>query len=331
MKSVVGHECAKCKSVFKSKFNLERHQKNVCKNTTPSPSSVSSTSSNTETNTDMMILILRQMEELKKENLQLKERVLFLEEENKSYQEFVEMSATPSEKPIPKNELYDLVFKYNPYLRSVSLYSNGYTPKDTRQRYVLNCVDKDAYPENKVTFYKKCFQNILKNIPDAKLPYRLRDKSRHIYDIYDYENNCWLRGNTTDLIKYTVTPIAMMVHATLTSAICNLNVYCDVKMLYMLYKVQNFDKREFQNIQVTLTDRYSLPNYNMRVDEEEIDSFYRRNFIQSCFNERVLTHGKNEECKEEDHEEHEEQPDEEFDEEFEGHSDEEDGYNSDSS
>lgn len=278
--------CQRCQTTFSNKYNLSRHMKNnSCKKVNLSSiDMMNDTSISNETS--MMMQLLKQMEELKNENHNLKLRVIELENENRNLSDTIDNTPSPTEKPMSKSDLYEMCFKHNPYLKMVTMYSDGTIPKDIKHKYVLKTIDEGEYPQSIVDFYHTCLKNVLENIPNEKLPYKIRDKQRKIFDIYSYDDCCWLKGNTDDLIKHTITPLCMMIFSSISSALCNIQTRCDNKMIKVLYGINIFDKStklKINEIQVILTGLYSLPNYDDEMSENDISNFYKRNFISSCF------------------------------------------------
>lgn len=283
--------CKKCDSVFTTKSNLTRHEKNVCNVQLPTTQNV-----DTNTNTSMMMLMLKQIEDLQNKLKSLEEENELLKTQQTEQKEIHIM-----EKPILKTDLYDLIFEVNPYLKKMSCYSNGYTPKSNKQKFVLKSIDENDYPTDCVMFYKKCFTSVLKSIPTEKLPYRVCDKIRHIYHVYDYENNSWIKGGTDELIKHTITVIAMMIHSSMNVAVCNLNINCDFMMYKALYNVKNnFNKIKISEIQVMLTYKFGLPNYEDSCSEKDVMNFYKRNFVKNCFHKRFEESDNDDDVEEED-------------------------------
>jgi hypothetical protein len=296
------YTCEYCNGVFSNKQNLNKHIKNsVCRNeedmssiSTDGNEYVAKNKPSTDTNTEMMILLLRQIEELKTENKNLKNEIEELREENEAYrlreEEYKRDAIDQTTKPYLKDQLYQAVFKFNPFLKKVSMYKSGFYPKDTRGQYVLHSIDNMDYPDTNIKYYKKCFQEILKNIPIDKLPYRVRDINRNIFDIYDYNNNTWIKGKSNELIEHTIKFIASMINSTLTSALSNMSCYCSPDDFKVFYG-RRCDMRQFKqikdSIQMLIINNYSLPEYDMNEEEENIDTFYRRNFINNCFINRI--------------------------------------------
>lgn len=296
------YTCEYCNGVFSNKQNLNKHIKNsVCRNeedmssiSTDGNEYVAKSKPTTNTNTEMMILLLRQMEELKTENKNLKNEIEELREENEAYklreEEYKREAIDQTIKPYSKDQLYQAVFKFNPFLKKVSMYKSGFYPKDTRGQYVLHSIDSMDYPDTNIKYYKKCFQEILKNIPIDKLPYKVKDINRNIFDIYDYNNNMWIKGKSNELIEYTIKFISSMINSTLTSALSNMSCYCSPDDFKVFYG-KRCDMRQFKqikdSIQMLILNNYSLPEYDMNEEEENIDTFYRRNFINSCFINRI--------------------------------------------
>lgn len=265
--------CLICQQSFTRKYNLTRHlESRVCQKDDLSNTNVNETPNGT-------MALLKQIEELKM-------RVIELENENRKLSKTIDETPSPTQKPISKSDLYEICFKHNPYLKMVTMYSNGEIPKDIKHKYVLKSIDECEYPQSIIDFYETCLKNVLENIPNEKLPYKVRDKQRKIFDIYSYDDCCWLKGNTDDLIRHTITPLCMMIYSSISSALCNIQTRCDNKMIKVLYGINIIDKStklKINEIQVLLTGRFSLPNYDDEMTEHDILNFYKRNFISSCF------------------------------------------------
>lgn len=305
--------CSTCQKSFNNKQNLNRHIKNsVCKKNDDEVSSISTDGNDDNLNTsdnfcstfqksgksgndtEMMILLLRQIDELKNELKSTKEENMKLQEENNLLklreEEYKQEAIDQTIKPYSKDQLNQAVFKFNPYLKPVSMYNNGYIPKDTRGRYILKSINEIDYPNTSVKYYKKCFENILKNIPTDKLPYKIKDSSRHIFDIYDYNNNVWVKGKSSEFIRLTIKLLAGMINASLVTALSNMSCYFkigDFEVFYQKKCDQSQFKKLKEEIQTLITSNYTLPDYEMNEEEENIDSFYRKNFISSCFINRI--------------------------------------------
>jgi len=305
--------CSTCQKSFNNKQNLNRHIKNsVCKKNDDEVSSISTDGNDDNLNTsdnfcstfqksgksgndtEMMILLLRQIDELKNELKSTKEENMKLQEENNLLklreEEYKQEAIDQTIKPYSKDQLNQAVFKFNPYLKPVSMYNNGYIPKDTRGRYILKSINEIDYQNTSIKYYKKCFENILKNIPTDKLPYKIKDSSRHIFDIYDYNNNVWVKGKSSEFIRLTIKLLAGMINASLVTALSNMSTYFKVDDFNVFYQKQcnqsQFKKLK-ENIQTLITSTYTLPDFEMNEEEENIDAFYRKNFISSCFINRI--------------------------------------------
>lgn len=219
-------------------------------------------------NTDIMIMLLRENEELKKK---LKE---FVEENNQ---------IKLQEPPYDREQLIKAIYKYNPYTRQYATRHGGYSPKDYRSWYVLKYFNILDYPDDEVKFYKKSMINILENIPTDKLPYKVIDSSRYIYDVYNYNENRWIRGKTNDLIQNVIKFIMLYINASFKSAINETNTLTTYDFS-ALENNRNINMASFNrmrsNLQSELTYKFGLPEHDVELDEEQVKNFYKRHFVK---------------------------------------------------
>jgi len=323
--------CQSCNREFTNKQNLNRHVKNgTCRNEADISSLSSNDFNNVEPtinknkndnfNTEMMILLLKQNEELKNENVRLKNIIIELEEENKKYkirEEEAKLNLLDQQiKPHNQEQLTENIFKFNPYLKRITIYRNGFSPKDYKNRWILKSIDCNDYPATNVKFYKRCFNEILSKIKDDKMPYRVRDASRYLFDIYDYGNNIWIKGKTEKLIDLVIKPLAKKINYSISMALSNMQTYLqseDYKMHYNCSNDVRKCKEKMDNIRIHMTNNYSLPDYDMGIDDDNIEIFYKKNFIDSCFIER-FKNKKNDENSEDENLEDENEENEEYEE-----------------
>ena len=265
--------CSNCGKDFKgrkSNYMYHINSKSCIKNIKSDETNLLSNSSNT----DIMIMLLRENEELKKK---LKE---FVEENN---------NIKLQEPPYDREQLIKAIYKYNPYTRQYATRHGGFTSKDYRCWYVLKYFNILDYPDDEVKFYKKSMINILENIPTDKLPYKVIDSSRYIYDVYNYNENRWIRGKTNDLIQNVIKFIMLYINASFKSAINETNTLTTYDFS-ALENNRNINMASFNrmrsNLQSELTYKFGLPEHDVELDEEQIKNFYKRHFVK-ILNDRL--------------------------------------------
>jgi len=264
-------KCPNCESMLSSKYALNRHLKN-CK---PKENKISSETSSTSS---MFTQFMMKMEELENENKRLKDELMKRDE----------VKPITTELPYDYEQLKKIIYKYNPYSRQYSIRRGGFVPKDFKSWYTLKYFNIIDYPETKIKFYKKCLEEILKNIPNEKLPYRIRDAKRYIYDIYDYDSKQWIKGKTDDLVQMIIKKIMILIQASLYSSI---NVFNELNTSdYHAIENKRIDPNSLdrlrRDIQSELTYRFSLPDYDDDITEEDKYNFYKKNFVK-VMNERL--------------------------------------------
>lgn len=267
--------CPNCDYVSESKYNFNRHSKN-CK---PKESKMSTESLST---TSMFAQFMTKMQELENENKKLKDELTRKNEETN------EMKPITTDLPYDYEQLKKIVYKYNPYCRQYSIRRGGFISKDFKEWYILKYFNILDYPDSKIQFYKKCLEEILKNIPNEKLPYRVRDFKRHIYDIYDYSERRWIKGNIDDLIQMTIKKIIGLIQASLYSAI---NIFNEINTLdFQALENRRIDPTSFNRLRMELqrdlTYTFSLPDYDDEISDEDKYNFYKKNFVK-VMNERL--------------------------------------------
>jgi len=272
-------KCAKCGNVYKSSSSLNKHISKA--NCIKSKSITEPIQQVMSSNSDMLIQLIKQNEEQANELLRLRAELAKRDEEAN------ETKPITTELPYDNDQLTKIVYKYNPYCRQYSIRRNGFVPKDFKSWYILKHFNFLDYPSTKVQFYKKCLEEILKNIPDEKLPYRIRDKSRYIYDIYDYDNKQWIKGKTEDLVQL-IKKFMLLIQTSLYSAI---NVLNEINTLdFHALENRRIDPTSFtrwrMELQRDLIYTFSLPDYDDDVTEEDKYNFYKKNFIKTM-NERL--------------------------------------------
>lgn len=314
--------CQACNREYTNKQNLNRHvNSGKCGN----GSDVSSLSSNDNyveptinknininSDTEMMILLLKQNEEFKQEIKRLKNKIIDLEEENKKYkikEEELKLNSLDQKiKPYNQEQLTENIFKFNPYLKRNTVYRNGFSPKDYKNQWILKSIDPNDYPTTNVKFYKKCFNEILSKIKNDKLPYRVRDANRNLFDIYDYGNNIWIKGETNNLINLVIKPLAKKINYCITMAMSNMETYLQGEDYRMHYRCGNDVKKckdKINDLRIHITNNYSLPDYDMDLDDDDVNIFYKKNFINSCFIERFKNKENDENLEEQQNEDEE--------------------------
>lgn len=271
-------KCPKCGKNYKSTSTLNRHISTA--NCVGSqiiepviPQSIVSS------NTDMLIQLIKQNEELVNEITRLK---------NEATQRNEDSKPITTDLPYDYDQLKKIIYKYNPYSRQYSIRRGGFVPKDFKSWYTLKYFNIIDYPETKIKFYKKCLEEILKNIPNEKLPYRIRDANRYVYDIYDYDSKQWIKGKTDDLVQMIIKKIMMLIQASLYSSI---NVFNELNTSdYHAIENKRIDPNSLdrlrRDIQSELTYRFSLPDYDDDITEEDKYNFYKKNFVK-VMNERL--------------------------------------------
>jgi hypothetical protein len=267
-------KCFKCGSGYQSTSTLNRHVKK-CVGSQPVQSVQPS-------NTEMLIQLIRQNEELANELSRLKTELAKRDEEAN------EIKPITTELPYDNDQLTKIIYKYNPYNTQYSIRRNGFSPKDFKSWYTLKYFNFLDYPSTNVQFYKKCLEEILKNIPNEKLPYRIRDVNRYIYDIYDYDNKQWIKGKTEDLIQIIIKKFMLLIQNSLYGAINVLNEL-NTSDFHALEN-RKIDPTSFNRLRMELqrdlTHKFSLPDYDNDMSEEDKYNFYKKNFVK-VMNERL--------------------------------------------
>lgn len=272
--------CPKCGKSYKSTSALNKHISNancVRSQTTSEPIQQVMSS-----NSDMLIQLIKQNEEQANELLRLRTELARRDEEVN------EIKPITTELPYDYEQLKKIVYKYNPYCRQYSIRRGGVVSKDYRAWYILKYFNILEYPDTNIQFYKKCLEEILKNIPNEKLPYRIRDFRRHIYDIYDYGERRWIKGNIDDLIQMVIKKIIGLIQTSLYSGI---NVLNEINTFdFHALENRRIDITAFvnlrRNLQTELTYRFSLPDYDDDMSDEDKYNFYKKNFVK-VMNERL--------------------------------------------
>lgn len=269
------YNCPKCGNVYSTSSNLNKHIKN-CKNDNCSVSSTEEVSNTF--NTSSMMELISQLPQIIQKNKELEEEIKRLKNELQ-HKNLEITNLIEYDPPYNKEQFAQAIYKYNPFTTQYAIRYGGFKPKDYKSWYVPNLFNANEYPD-RTEFYKKCLTNILNNIPIDKLPYKIRDASRYSYDVYNYRENMWVKGKTKELIQL-IKLLIMYIHSSLLSAF---NVLSELTV----YDFKIIDKRNLnpiifndlrRNLQIELTDRYCLPEYDGS-DEDEIINFYKRNFIK---------------------------------------------------
>lgn len=285
------YKCEKCDKIYSSSSSLGKHSK-TCTGTETKKEENNSSSS------DMLMMFMKKMQELEEENKRLK---LEIEQKNNQCEEF-QSSKLDYDPPYDKDQLTKAIYKYNPYTRQYSIRRGGFTSKDIKSWYVPKYFNILEYPETNIQFYKKCLTEILKNIPTDKLPYKVRDAGRYLYDIYDYSEQRWIRGKTNNLIRNIIKLIISIIYSSLTSAINVMNEI-DTNDFYAL-ECRRINPTTFNTmrryLQTDLIHKFSLPDYDNELTSEEIDNFYKKNFIKILTNRLKDNEIDDEEIEEED-------------------------------
>lgn len=266
--------CSNCNNIYKTTSGLNKHLKNCVK-----PQVIQSTTTSSEA--EMMIQLIKQNDEQRQELIRLKNELARRDEEVR------EVKPITIELPYDNDQLTKIIYKYNFYTRQYSIRRNGFSPKDFKSWYTLKYFNVTDYPDTKVQFYKKCLEEILKNIPNEKLPYRVRDYKRRIYDIYNYSEKMWMKGNVDDLIQLIIKKIIALIQSSFFSAI---NVFNELNTSdFHALENRKIDPTSFNRLrmelQSELTYNFSLPDYDDDVSEEDKYKFYK-NFIK-ILNERL--------------------------------------------
>jgi len=233
-----------------------------------------------------MEMMMREFEEMKRKIDMLTSRNAELEQIINTKNE-IEQSL-PTELPYDKDELMKAVYKYNPYNLQYSIRRNGWVSKDIRLWYTLKYLNLTDYPEEKSKFYQKCLKEILKNIPINKLPYKVLDSGRYIFNLYDYTEKRWIRGKTKDFIELIIKKFVGLIYLSLCSSINVLNelTHLDIEAIERrrinALSLANLKR----NLQVELTYRFSLPEHDMEMSDEDKYNFYKRHFVK-LFTDRL--------------------------------------------
>jgi len=260
------YKCDKCNKIYSSSSSLSKHQKTCI-----------SDEENNSSSSDMLVILMKKMRELEEENKRLK---LELEKNDNS-----KLNYDP---PYDKDQLTKAIYKYNPYIRQYSIRRGGFASKNIKAWYVPKYFNILEYPETNVQFYKKCLTEILKNIPTDKLPYKVRDVSRYLYDVYDYSEQKWIKGKTNNLIRNIIKLMITIIYSSLTSAINVMNEI-DTNDFYAL-ECRRINPTTFNTmrryLQADLIHKFSLPDYDDDLTSEEVDNFYKKNFVK-ILNDRL--------------------------------------------
>jgi PHD/YefM family antitoxin component YafN of YafNO toxin-antitoxin module len=174
--------------------------------------------------------------------------------------------------PYDTKKIRELVYVKNPHLKHHYVHLNGYQPKDLKNKYVLKSIQLDHYPPTALAFYEVCFYNILKNIPDDKLPYVIKNHRPRKFLIYDEEFKKWREGDQDDLISEVIKPYLKIMASSISCASCVTRALelGDLKCLYNLSSSTIAIKNSNE-----ILDKYSLPNYDINTEHEDIDKFYK--------------------------------------------------------
>jgi hypothetical protein len=262
------YTCSKCGGIYSTSSNLNKHIKK-CRGdgeTNDERDNSFSTSSMMDM-LSQLPQIIQKMKELEEENIRLKNECKIIQ----------------NEPPYDREQLIKAIYKYNPYTRQYATRHGGFTSKDYRCWYVLKYFNILDYPDDEVKFYKKSMINILENIPTDKLPYKIIDSSRYIYDVYNYNENRWIRGKTNDLIQNVIKFIMLYINASFKSAINETNTLTTYDFS-ALENNRNINMSSFNrmrsNLQSELTYKFGLPEHDVELDEEQIKNFYKRHFVK---------------------------------------------------
>lgn len=276
--------CSKCGKSYKSTSALNKHISTAnCVIQNRQISQPILTSDNqTSSTVNMFSEFMKKMEELENENKRLKDEMI------RRDKELNEMKPITTELPYDYEQLTKIIYKYNPYSRQYSIRRNGFVPKDFKSWYTLKYFNILDYPSTKIQFYKKCLEEILKNIPDEKLPYRIRDSNRYVYDIYDYDNKQWIKGKTDDLVQMIIKKFMELIQASLYSAT---NVFNELNTSdFHALENRRIDPTAFNRLRMELQRdliyNFSLPDYDDDITEEDKYNFYKKNFVK-VMNERL--------------------------------------------
>lgn len=282
-------KCMNCGKCYVNASNLSKHMKNkVCIKNEPSmelrspttpANDFCSTFPKSGSSTEMMIQLLRENELLKSQIEKMNSEAILKDQLiNEIRPEIIEL-------PYTYDELSKCIYKYNPFTRQYSIkkHTYGYVSKNYKSWYVLNYFDKNDYPDNTSNFYKKCLEVIIQNIPDNKLPYRVKDANRYVYDIYNYTEFRWIRGKTEDLVELIVKPFLSLIQASIYSAI---NETKDLTIHdFNILENSNIDIKKWNSLkselQIDIINKFSLPSDDSENDETEDvkeSHFYKKHF-----------------------------------------------------
>lgn len=271
-------KCMNCGKCYATASNLSKHMKNkICiKNEQPINNQLVAVQ---QSSTEMMIQLLRENELLKSQIEKMNSEAILKDQLiNETRPEIIEL-------PYTYDELSKCIYKYNPFTRQYSIkkHTYGYVSKNYKSWYVLNYFDKNDYPENTAKFYKKCLEVIIQNIPDNKLPYRVKDANRHVYDIYNYTEFRWIRGKTEDLVELIVKLFLSLIQASIYSAI---NETKDLSVHdFNILENCNIDAKKWNSLkselQIDIINNFSLPSDDNENDDTEDTKelhFYKKHF-----------------------------------------------------
>lgn len=273
-------KCDNCDYTSTSKYNFSRHEKN-CKIRKNETIEVNLSGNENLSTTNMFTEFIKKMEDQERELIRLRTELARRDEEAN------EMKSTIIELPYDNDQLTKIIYKYNPYTMQYAIRRNGFSPKDFKAWYTLKYFNVTDYPDTRLQFYKKCLEEILKNIPNEKLPYRVKDYRRRIYDIYNYSEKMWMKGNVDDLIQLIIKKIMVLIQNSLYGAISVLNEL-NTSDFHALEN-RKIDPTSFNRLrmelQSELTHKFSLPDYDVDLTDNDINIFYK-NFVK-ILNERL--------------------------------------------